>query len=247
MILVAALLIVGYAPRALPAAAQPDSPGTVTVTGDAEVRVVPDEVVLMLGVETWDKNLGRAKSENDEIVQRLLALAEDSGIESRHVQTEFLHIEPRYRDGYEKVDFIGYFVRKTVVVTLSDLALFESFLSQSLEAGATHVHGVEFRTTELRRYRDQARALAVNAAREKAEALCAELGQRVGEPKEIREEYSRWWSPYSSWWGYGWGSSMAQNVIQQVGEGGDVMGSLAPGQITVSASVMVVFEMRSDT
>lgn len=95
------------------------------------------------------------------------------------------------------MDFIGYFVRKTVVVTLSDLALFESLLSQSLEAGATHVHGVEFRTTELRRYRDQARALAVNAAREKAEALCAELGKQVGEPKDIREQYSRWWSPYN--------------------------------------------------
>lgn len=63
MILVAALLIAGYAPQVLPAAAQEDSPGTVTVTGDAEVRVVPDEVVLVLGVETWDKNLGKAKRE----------------------------------------------------------------------------------------------------------------------------------------------------------------------------------------
>ncbi|MGD9147624.1 MAG: hypothetical protein PVI80_18800, partial [Anaerolineae bacterium] len=28
-------------------------PGLITVTGDAEVRVVPDEVILTLGIETW--------------------------------------------------------------------------------------------------------------------------------------------------------------------------------------------------
>jgi len=47
-------------------------PALVTVTGEAEVRVVPDEVVLTLGVETWDQSLGRAKQANDAAVQRLL-------------------------------------------------------------------------------------------------------------------------------------------------------------------------------
>ena len=36
-------------------------PGLITVTGDADVRVAPDEVILTLGVETWDKNLSAAK------------------------------------------------------------------------------------------------------------------------------------------------------------------------------------------
>jgi len=42
---------------------QPSSqePRRVSVTGEAEVRVVPDEVILTLGVETWDKNLNLAK------------------------------------------------------------------------------------------------------------------------------------------------------------------------------------------
>ena len=47
---------------------------TIIVTGDAEVRVVPDEVLLTLGVQTWDKNLDQAKRENDEIVADVLAL-----------------------------------------------------------------------------------------------------------------------------------------------------------------------------
>jgi len=46
----------------------------ITVTGSAEVRVAPDEVVLSLGVETWDENIRAAKNKNDEIMRRALAI-----------------------------------------------------------------------------------------------------------------------------------------------------------------------------
>ena len=165
------------------------APRTVTVTGEAEVRVVPDEVILTLGVETWDKNLGRAKQQNDRIVARVLALAGEHGVPAEHAQTDYVSIDPRYRDGYyEERDVIGYFVRKNVVVTLRDLAEFEPLLSDALEAGVNYVHGIEFRTTELRKYRDEARALAVEAAREKAVALAGGLDEDVGAPLTIREE-----------------------------------------------------------
>ena len=58
-----------------------------------------------------------------------------------------------------------------MVITLGDVSRFEDLLSDTLLAGANHVHNVEFRTTELRQHRDAARALAIQAAREKAEAL----------------------------------------------------------------------------
>lgn len=222
-----------------------EEPGLISVTGDAEVRVVPDEVILTLGVQTWDKNLDVAKRQNDEIVRGVLALAEEYGISPEHVQTDYVSIEPRYRNGYyEPSDFIGYFVNKTIVVTLRDLDRFEDLLASSLEAGVNYVHGIQFRTTELRKYRDEARALAIRAAREKAEAMAGELGQEVGEPRQITEEQSGWWSGYNSWWGSRWGSGMAQNVIQEMGTGGmPADGSLAPGQINVNARVSVTFEI----
>jgi uncharacterized protein YggE len=246
---VAALLILTLAAWAgnLPAGEQPatGNPGTVTVTGDAEIRVVPDEVVLTLGVETWDKNLDIAKRQNDEIVKRVLALAAEYDIPPEHVQTEYINIEPRYRDGYyEQRDFIGYFVRKTVVITLRDLDRFEGLLTDALEAGVNYVQGIQFRTTELRQHKDEARALAIQAAREKAEALAGELDQAIGAPTSIVEQQSGWWSPYSSWWGGYWSGSMAQNVIQEIGSnaaGGD--GTLSPGQINVNARVTVTFEL----
>jgi len=225
--------------------ASSQEPRRITVTGEAEVRVVPDEVILTLGVETWDKDLNVAKSRNDEIVKRVLALAGAYGIEPEHVQTDFLGVEPRYRDGYyEQRDFIGYFVHKTVVITLRDLSRFEDLLSAALQAGVNYVHGIDFRTTELRQHRDQARALAVKAAKEKAVALAGELGQQVGDPLTIQEEQGGWWSSYGAWWGSRWGAGMTQNVIQELGGASALAdSSVAPGQIDVTARVTVSFEL----
>ncbi len=160
------------------------------------------------------------------------------------MQTDFLSIEPRYDNGYTHRDFIGYFVRKTISFTLRDVSRFEGLLSSALAAGANYVHGIEFRTTELRTHRDQARALAINAAREKALSLAKELGQKVGQPHSIREDQTWWWSGYNTWWGSRWGGGMAQNVVQNAGGGSGPDGSIAPGQITISARVTVSFELE---
>jgi uncharacterized protein YggE len=223
----------------------PAEPGVITVTGEAEVRVVPDEVLLTLGVETWDEDLRTAKNQNDERVKAVLAIAQSYGVEARHIQTDHISIEPRYEDNYEKEDLIGYFVRKTIVITLKDMSKFDDLLTSVVEAEVNYVHGIQFRTTELRKYRDEARALAIKAAQEKANALAGELGQSVGRTRSIQEEQAGWWSWYNSWWGLGWGNNMSQNVIQEAGGSSSAPdGSIAPGQITVNARVNVSFELE---
>ncbi|MCJ7508465.1 MAG: SIMPL domain-containing protein [candidate division Zixibacteria bacterium] len=218
----------------------------ITVTGEAEVRVVPDEVILTLGVETHDKNLSIAKNQNDEIVKKALAVTKKYRIQSKHVQTDYIDIEPRHKWGnYEEGDFIGYFVQKKIVVTLKDVSRFEDLFTNMLTAGVNYVHGVEFRTTELRKYRDQARALAIKAASEKASALAKELGQKVGKPHTIQEEPSWWWCWYNSWWGSRRGGGMTQNVVQNVnGVSSTGESSIALGQINVNAKVTVSFELE---
>ncbi|MCJ7508467.1 MAG: SIMPL domain-containing protein, partial [candidate division Zixibacteria bacterium] len=131
---------------------QPE-PRLISVTGEAEVKVVPDEVVLTLGVETWDKDLNVAKNQNDERVKKVLAVAKKHKIQSKDTQTDCISIEPRYEDQWQHRNFAGYFVSKRIALTLRDISKFEGLLSNSLEAGANYVYGIRFRTTELRKYK----------------------------------------------------------------------------------------------
>jgi uncharacterized protein YggE len=240
------VLLIGAAPAAAQSGVPADyaAPRLITVTGEAQVKVAPDEVVLTLGVETSDRQLRQAKSQNDENVRKVIAAARALGIEDKAIQTDHISIEPRYRSSYEQRDFIGYFVRQTIAVTLTDVSQFEDLLTGVLDAGANYVHGIQFRTTELRKYRDEARALAIRAAREKAAALAGELDQAIGKPWSIREEQSGWSSPYNAWWG-GSGMAMTQNVVQDMG-GTTVTpdDSIALGQISVTARVSVSFELE---
>jgi uncharacterized protein YggE len=216
----------------------------ITVNGHAEIRVVPDEVILTVGVETFDLDLDVAKTDNDLRMNGILQATRDFGIRREHVRTDYFSIEPRYEDRRERKEFLGYLVRKTAVITVRDVTEFEALLSSVLEAGANYVHGVDFRTTELRKHRDEARALAVDAAREKAEAMARQLGQEVGAPHAVQEGHSGWWSSYGWWWGPRWRGGMAQNVIQNLGGASEEMeGPTMPGQIAITARVTVTFEL----
>jgi acetoin:2,6-dichlorophenolindophenol oxidoreductase subunit beta len=209
-----------------------------------QVTDIVDEVVITLGIETNDFDLSVAKRQNDQVVRSVLDLTQKYAIDSRYVQTDYIHIEPRYESGIQRrQNFLGYFVQKTIEIRLRDVSMFENFYSDVLEAGVTHVQGIEFRTTELRKYRDQARELALTAAKEKAVAMSAVLDQMIGQVKMIREDRSDWSGSYSWWWG-SQGGFMAQNVIQnQGGAAFTEEGTLAPGQISVSAIVTVEFEL----
>lgn len=205
-------------------------PRLITVTGEADIKVVPDEVVLTLGVETSDKVLAMAKSQNDARIRQLLALTQKAGIDPQHVQTDQMNIEPRYRDGYEQRDFIAYFVRKNIVITLKDLSRYESLISEILESGVDYVHGIQFGTSELRKYRDQARLQAIRAAQDKAVSMASQLEQTVGKPYKIIEEQET---------AGGWATG--QRMMLDAGGGGGP--TIAPGQLIVTGRVTVSFEL----
>ena len=242
------LLVLSLVLMPLGAAAQDaQQRASIDVQGSADVKVVPDQVFIVFGIETSDPSLTVAKTTNDERARKLLALTKDLKIDPKYVQTDFINIEPwehELRDENNTVR-VEYRVRKNIAVTLNETAKFEELLSLALEGGVNHVHGVQFRTTELRKHRDHAREMAIQAAKEKAALLAAKLGRQVGPAIRISEYGGGWYSPYS-WWGqgYGFGSNAMSQVSSQSGETSASEGAIAFGQITVTASVSVSFVLQ---
>jgi uncharacterized protein YggE len=222
-----------------------DSQDVISVNGESEVRVVPDEVVLSLGVETFNPALRTAKSMNDERIQKTMAAARNLAVQASHMQTDYVGIEPKYEHGDIARVLQGYVVRRTVIIRLKEISKFEDLLTAALEAGVTHVHGIEFRTTELRKHRDQARVMAIKAAQEKAELLARESGRKVGAARSIGEASYGYHASYGSWWGTRY-SSMTQNSIQNVGGSAPLESdsTLAPGQISIRVSVHASYVLQ---
>ena len=217
----------------------------ISVSGEAELRVVPDEVLLSLGVESFDKVLKTAKTQNDAAIKRAIDVARSQGVLPEHIQTDYIGIEPKYDRGDITRALLGYEVRKSILIRLKDIRKFEDVLTGALEAGVTHVHGIEFRTTDLRKHRDAARVLAIKAAQEKAALLARESGRTVGKVQTIGEANYGYYSSYGSWWGPRYNGGMTQNSIQNVG-GMPVESdsTLAPGQISIRVSVHASYVLQ---
>jgi uncharacterized protein YggE len=216
---------------------------TINVSGDAEIKVVPDQVVLFLGVEVHAKVLEEARRENDRRVAAVRSAVEKLGLRGGDVQTDFIQLGIVYMD--DGVAPRYYYSRKSMVLVVNKVDEMEQILSTAIDAGATHIHGVEFQTTKLREFRDQARALAVKAATEKARDMAAAAGMKtVGGPISISASQYGGRSWYGSGWGMGSQRMMSQNVVVNAGFGSDTQGTIALGRISVTATVSLQFRIE---
>ena len=227
-------------------AAEDAASSGITVEGEASVKVVPDEVLITLGIESSGRDLQKVRNLNDARMQQVRAAALASGVAEQDIRTDFIHLAPNYenREGDGKRVLVDYTQQTTVLITLRDVAKFEGLMGGLLRAGVEYIHGVDFQTSELRKYRDQARQLAMKAAREKAVALAGAFEQKIGKAKSIQEGRGGWWSSYGRWWGHSGFGQMAQNVAVQAPGGASPDGALAPGLLNVTASVTVTFELE---
>jgi hypothetical protein len=204
----------------------------VRVMGTAEIKVVPDRAVIDIGVEKQDPSAGVAKHAEDAAARRILATLRTNGIDEKDIQTTFLSLQPQSytRKGVR----ISYFVAaQTMTITVRDLAKLDTLLESLVKAGGNRIDSIGYETSDLRKYRDQARGEAVKAAREKAGALAKALGQDIGKAQSIEEAPEPEYSTANA--GF-YNAGMAREKAQAP--------SIAVGQKSISASVTVSFELN---
>lgn len=220
----------------------------ITVDGEAVVNVKPDKVVIRFGIETWDVDVTKAKQKNNDIAAKTIAAMKKLGTLEKDIQTDQIAIEPRWNDDPQSRSITGYFVRNSLVVTLPEVGKVEAVMTVALQSGVTHIQGLNFQTTELKKYREQARELALQVAQEKASKMAAVLGQTLGVPLQIYENSGRSSWSYGSGW-YGWDSGRSQGMSQvQVQsdrrDSSETIDSVALGKLSIRAYVSVTFEFK---
>ncbi|HTY89528.1 MAG TPA: SIMPL domain-containing protein [Candidatus Acidoferrum sp.] len=241
------ILMLAAALLPLPPALAQSPPPQINVSGSAEVKVAPDEIHLSVGVETRDAALDVARQQNDERVAGALAFLKRGGVKDQDVQTDYISVEPDYDFNKSRVQPVAYIVRKSIEIKLAAATNLEGTLTGLLTNGINYVHGIDFRTSQLRKFRDQAREMAIKAAREKADAMASALGVKRGKIYSINvNDWGGGWSGFGGSWGQRWNYGyQGQNAVQYRADSGgmaDISGeTFSVGQISVSATVNVSF------
>jgi uncharacterized protein YggE len=221
----------------------------ISLSGSAEVKVAPDEIILNVAVESRATTLEPARRENDLKIAAALAFLRANKIKDKDLKTDYISVQPQYNTRDHNNDSyvipVGYIVRKNLEVRLTDIGNFQNVLTGLLTNGVNYVNGVDFRTTQLRKFRDQARSMAVRAAREKAQAMTSELGAKLGKVYSITayDNGGVYSSSFSGRFNGGF-NNYVQNSSAVSPSGGVSDSSeetFAVGLISVSATVNVSF------
>jgi uncharacterized protein len=166
------------------------------------------------------------------VSRKLLAALKAQGVDDKDIQTAYLDLQPTTY--YQKQVRVNNFTAtQSLSVTVRDLSKLDGVTDAVMSAGANRIDGIEYQSSELRKYRDQARDEATKAAKEKALALAQALGNQVGKTYSIEEV------PQSD--GYSIMNGLVPNVA--IPDKRASASSTAPGQLTGTASVIVSFDL----
>jgi len=208
----------------------------IRVNGLAEVKLVPDMLTVNIGVVTLDKDPLKSQSENDRAVKTILAAAKQLGVAPEDVQTGYVWLgrkESESREG--PAVFEGYEAATVVTVVLRDLTKYNALVTEALKAGANRVGGLTFGYLKEEEKWREARMLAIKAAKQKAEDLAGQLGEKLGRPTGIQNEER---PPQEQAYAASASTGGAGGFSPDEGT------TLSAGQMVIRSEVEVTFELK---
>ena len=200
----------------------------IRVSGTSQLTAAPDIAYFTLAISARGEDLPRIKNEVDLKTAKSVALAKELGIAAEKISTSEISISPQYN--YQTKDFLGYEVTRNIKLTLNELSKYSHLINGVIESGITTVRHISLDTSKRKQLEISALESAVAAAETKALALARSAGVRLGKVTSIEES--------------GLPSASVSLYRENRAVSSQASGAFVPGEITLSATVIVNYSIR---
>jgi hypothetical protein len=212
----------------------------ITATGTGIVNTKPDQAKISLGVLTTAPNAEKAQQQNAALVNKVNDALSKAGIAKDKMETKGYSIWPEYnypKDGDNKPPTISsYRCSNTLIVTVDDIKKAGELIDKAVAAGANQVENIQFQKKDPAPQQREALQKGCKEARLKAEAMAKGLGVKLGEIASVEESSAA--VPLSQ---NRYGSMMKDEANADLGSAST---DIQPGELEVSATVTVVFNIK---
>ncbi len=174
----------------LPVSAADLVPGMITVSGSGEVSVRPDLAVVQFGVQKVADTARAALDANNAAMSNVITLLKEAGIDEKNIQTSGFSIFPQFdyqAKSPRNNEIIGYQVRNSVTVKVTDLSMLGALLDKAVDAGLNEGGQISFTNQDIKALQRKAQTAAVKDAMEKAQLLADAAGVKAGRIVSINE------------------------------------------------------------
>lgn len=168
---------------------------SITVTGMAERKVIPDEAHISVTLGATQMKMADAKATHDAKLKKLYAIASKNGIPEKNLRTESSSVQPYYSYSDGKQIFKGYRVSTSIDMKLSDAtklgAIVEQIMASGLEEQNQQEYGqllsTSYTLSNPDKLRDELLAEAIRNARSKADNMAEAADASVARVYQISE------------------------------------------------------------
>ncbi len=200
----------------------------ISVTGEGEIKVVPDQAVITATVETKGNVAKEAKKQNDQQIESVLKLIKKMNLAPADYKTQRVSLNPQY--DYEKKK-TTYNATQTIEILVRDLSKYDQLMEGLVDQGVNRIDNVVFQSSNLSKYQSEARKMAMKDAKSKAEDYVGVLGQKVGKAMVIADN-SQSYNPQPVY---------ARLMKTEMSDMVSPRETLAAGEIKITANVSVSF------
>lgn len=213
----------------VPAAAQPALVPVITVTGTAQMDVVPDQARIQAGVTAQAANAQAAAAANAKAMAAVIEAAKSAGIAEADMQTMRLSLAPMRENRDKPMQVTAFRASNQVTLRLRAVDGVANVIDKLIGAGATDIGSIEFVVSNADQVADRLRGAAVEDAKRKAELYAKAAGSTVGRAVAISEE----------------GTAPPMPLMRAQAASAPAAMPVMAGESTLRVSVSVTYELRN--
>lgn len=208
---------------------------TLSTSGTVSKKVAPDQVDIVLNIETWNESAQISQEDNARISDAVRDALTDIGVTDVKTLSYYENEQYIWNSSYNRQDKNGYITVNSLQITLKDLTKSGSVIDAAVRAGANRVQSVSFGLTDSKQNEIKAQALeeAAASAKLKAQSMAKGLDATLGKIINISENSYNYYP-----------------MMRTMAEDAKVISSytpptqITPGDVSVDATVTVTFEIN---
>ncbi len=221
-------------------------PVSITVDGKGEIFAKPDVATFNFTVNSKEDNAVTAQSSAATRINAIVDYLKSKGIDEKDIKTTGYYLNPRYE--YPDVrctefgcpptsdpKLIGYEVSQSIDVKVRNTNDAGMLIAGVGEQGATNVSGLNFTIDDEDALKADARKIAIDDAKAKAELLAKELGVTIVRMNGYWEDQGNYPGPM-----YGYGGDMMNAGMTKE----QSVSQIPTGENTITSMVHITYEVR---
>lgn len=209
---------------------------TMTVSAQGEVVAKPDVAVINVGVRSERQmKIEDVMADNTAKMNRITKALKDAGIDEGDMKTINYNLRPVYDYIEDRGRVLqGYEIEQSLEVKIRDLDEIGEIINLATQNGANQVSNANFTIDDPEEYKNEAREIAIDSAKQKAKSMARLSGINLGRVVNVSESFSGGVTPM-------YADSM---MMKGMGGANEASPEISVGENEISVTVNLTYEVK---